>query len=151
MTKHWASFHRQQGVSDMHHDADKMPEIHVHIHHHHHESDPEVINRLDDLARQNDLIVSNQETLIMPTLDELQAKATATLAKVTSDTDIDNAVATVVNNQNATIADLRAQLAAAGQDPAKLQALSDTMDNILATDTANAQKVADAVTAGTSV
>ena len=135
----------------MHHDADKMPEIHVHIHHHHHESDPEVINRLDDLARQNDLIVSNQETLIMPTLDELQAKATATLAKVTSDTDIDNAVATVVNNQNATIADLRAQLAAAGQDPAKLQALSDTMDNILATDTANAQKVADAVTAGTPV
>ena len=135
----------------MHHDADKIPEIHVHIHHHHHESDPEVINRLDDLARQNDLIVSNQETLIMPTLDELQAKASATLAKVTSDTDIDNAVATVVNNQNATIADLRAQLAAAGQDPAKLQALSDTMDNILATDTANAQKVADAVTAGTPV
>jgi len=60
-------------------------------------------------------------------------------------------VATVVNNQNATIADLKAQLAAAGTDPAKLQALSDTLDNILATDTANAQKVADAVTAGTPV
>jgi hypothetical protein len=95
-------------------------------------------------------LLENMEN-IMPSLDELQAKATATLAKVTSDTDIDNAVATVVNNQNATIADLRAQLAAAGQDPAKLQALSDTMDNILATDTANAQKVADAVTAGTPV
>jgi ACT domain-containing protein len=134
----------------MHHDADKIPEIHVHIHHHHHESDPEVLERLDDLAMKQNLLQELMES-IMPTLDELQAKAAATLAKVTSDTDIDNAVATVVNNQNATIADLRSQLAAAGQDPVKLQALSDTMDNILAIDTANAQKVADAVTAGTPV
>jgi len=113
--------------------------------------DPEVRARLDAILDQLGLVIQNQESNIMPSLDELQAKATATLAKVTSDTDIDNAVATVVNNQNATIADLKAQLAAAGTDPAKLQALSDTLDNILATDTANAQKVADAVTAGTPV
>jgi uncharacterized protein YbaP (TraB family) len=121
-------------------------DVHLHI-----KTDPEVRARLDAILDQLGLVIQNQESNIMPSLDELQAKATATLAKVTSDTDIDNAVATVVNNQNAAIADLKAQLAAAGTDPAKLQALSDTLDNILATDTANAQKVADAVTAGTPV
>jgi len=99
-------------------------------------------------------IVNDDSTLkmlgkIMTALDDLQAKATATLAKVTSDTDLDNAVATVVNNQNATITDLKAQLAAAGTDPAKLKALSDTMDQILALDTSNAAIVSTAVTAGT--
>ncbi len=126
----------------------KISDIHVHLHI---KTDhPEVLARLDLILDKLDLVTEHTEN-IMPSLDELQAKATATLAKVTSDTDIDNAVATVVNNQNATIADLKAQLAAAGTDPAKLQALSDTLDNILATDTANAQKVADAVTAGTPV
>lgn len=124
-----------------------MRHDHVHHHYHHHyrsEPDPEVLARLDAIYSRLDLM----ET-IMPTLDELQAKAQTTLDKVTSDTDLDNAVATVVNNQNATIADLKAQLAAAGTDPAKLQALSDTMDAILKTDTSNAAIVADAVTAGT--
>ena len=87
----------------------------------------------------------------MSLLDDLQAKAQATLAQVTSDTSLDNAIATVVTNQNATIADLKAQLAAAGTDPAKLQALSDTMDAILKTDTSNAAIVSGAVTAGTPV
>jgi len=89
---------------------------------------------------------------IMSLLDDVQAKAEATLAKVTSDTDIDNAVARVVNDQVATITDLRAQLAAAiaaGNDPVKLQKLSDTMDAILAADTSNAEIVSKAVTAGT--
>ncbi len=113
-------------------------------------TDYQVLVQLEALNQKMNLILNKQDK-IMPTLDELQAKATATLAKVTSDTDIDNAVAAVVTAQNATIADLKAQLAAAGTDPAKLQALSDTLDNILATDTANAQKVADAVTAGTPV
>lgn len=118
---------------------------HTHYHYHHPETAPPWAV---ELKAQAALILKKMET-IMPTLDDLQAKATATLAKVTSDTDLDNAVATVVNNQNATITDLKAQLAAAGTDPVKLQALSDTLDNILATDTANAQKVAAAVTAGT--
>jgi len=85
----------------------------------------------------------------MVSIDDLQAKAQATLQQVTSDTNLDNAVATVVNNQNQTISDLKAQLAAAGTDPTKLQALSDTMDQILALDTSNASIVSGAVTAGT--
>jgi uncharacterized protein (DUF342 family) len=122
----------------------------IHIHHHHYiDADSEVLRRFDALNSKLDLANRRLE-VIMTTLDELQAKATATLAKVTSDTDIDNAVAAVVTAQNATIADLKTQLAAAGTDPAKLQALSDTLDNILATDTSNAQKVSDAVTAGTA-
>lgn len=82
-------------------------------------------------------------------IEDLQAKADATLAQVRSDTDIDNAVAKVVNDQRQTIADLQAQLAAAGTDPAKLQALSDTMDQILQLDTSNAAIVSGAVTANT--
>lgn len=106
-----------------------MPDIAVHI-------------RLDAIL---DLL----ENDIMPTLDELNAKAVATLAAVTADTDLDNAVAKIVNDQRATITDLKAQLAAAGTDPVKLQQLSDTLDAILATDTSNAKIVSDAVTANT--
>jgi hypothetical protein len=116
--------------------------IHIHLHV---KADHEVVALLNAVINRLDLMESN----IMPSLDELQAKAQATLAKVTSDTDIDNAVAKIVNDQNATIIDLRAQLAAAGTDPAKLQALSDTMDAILAVDTSNATIVSTAVTAGT--
>jgi ACT domain-containing protein len=94
-------------------------------------------------------VLSNQEKMIMPTIDELQAKAEATLAAVTAETDLNNAIAAVVNDQRATIVDLKAQLAAAGTDPAKLQALSDTMDAILAADTANDKIVTDAITANT--
>jgi hypothetical protein len=108
--------------------------MHIHIHHHYH-CDDDLLQQIKDY--------------IMPLIDDLQAKAKATLDKVTSDTDIDNAVATVINNQNATIVDLKAQLAAAGTDPVKLQALSDTMDAILKTDTSNAAIVSGAVTAGT--
>lgn len=94
-------------------------------------------------------VLSNQEKMIMPTLDELQAKAEATLAAVTAETDLNNAIAKIVNDQRATIVDLKAQLEAAGTDAAKLQALSDTMDAILAADTANDQIVTDAITANT--
>src|SRR5882724_9692902 len=91
---------------------------------------------------------------IMSILTDLQDKAEATLAQVTSDTNLDNAVAKVVNDQVATITDLRTQLAAAianGNDPVALQKLSDTMDAILQSDTSNAAIVAAAVTAGTPV
>lgn len=119
-----------------------------HEHHHYYHPDKESTERL---YRIEQLLGDVTETLesIMPSLDELQAKAQATLAQVTSDTDLDNAIAKVVNDQNATIADLKAQLAAAGTDPAKLQALSDTMDAILNTDTSNAKIVSSAITAGT--
>lgn len=111
--------------------------------------DLEVLDRLEDIKQQLDLVLYNQEQIIMPTLDELQTKAEATLAQVTADTDLDNAVAKVVTAQNATISDLKAQLTAAGTDAVKLQALSDTMDAVLKADTSNAALVTAAVTAGT--
>lgn len=88
----------------------------------------------------------------MPTLAELQAKADATMAQVTADTDLDNAVAKVVSDQRQQIVDLKAQLdaAIAANDPAALQAVSETMDHILSLDTSNAAIVSGAVTAGTS-
>lgn len=86
-------------------------------------------------------------------IQDLQNKATATLNQVKADTDLDNAIAKVVTDQRATISDLKSQLdaaIAAGNDPAALQALSDTMDQILSLDTSNAKVVSDAVTANTS-
>ena len=108
-----------------------MVDIHIYLH------SGDITHRLDK---------------IMTILEDIKAKAKATLAKVTSDTDIDNAVAKVVNDQVAQIKDLKAQLAAAiaaGNDPQALQELSDTMDAILAADTANAEIVSKAVTDGT--
>lgn len=114
-------------------------------HHFEFKPDTEVLARLNQILSKLGLM----ENHIMPTLADLQAKAAATLAAVTADTDLDNAVAKVVNDQIATIVDLKAQLAAAGTDPVALQALSDTMDAILSTDTSNAAIVAAAVKAGT--
>jgi len=85
----------------------------------------------------------------MPTLDELQAKADATLANVTAETDLDNAIAKIVTDQNNTIIDLKAQLVAAGTDPVKLAALEATLDNILTVNTSNTKIVSDAITANT--
>lgn len=123
-----------------------IPTININLHI---KPDHEVRARLDDILDKLGLVLSNQESMIMPSLDELQAKADATLASVTAETDIDNAIAKIVTDQNNTIVDLRAQLAAAGTDPVKLQALSDTLDNILALNTSNAKIVADSVTANT--
>jgi hypothetical protein len=120
-----------------------LVEIHLHV-----KTDVEVLRRLSAHNQKLDLILNNQEN-IMPTLEELQAKADATLAAVTAETDLNNAIAKVVNDQRATITDLKAQLAAAGTDPVKLQALSDTLDAILSADTANDQIVSDAITANT--
>ena len=97
--------------------------------------------------------IIRQNGAIMTSLKELQDKADATLAQVTADTDLDNAVAKVVSDQRQQIVDLKAQLDAAianGSDPAALQALSDTMDHILSLDTSNAAIVSSAVTAGTT-
>ena len=115
--------------------------VHLHIK----TDQPEVLARLDLILDKLDLAMET----IMPSLDELQAKADATLANVTAETDLDNAIAKIVTDQNNTIIDLKAQLAAAGTDPVKLQALSDTLDNILATNTSNTKIVSDAVTANT--
>lgn len=106
----------------------------------------DVISRLGHIERKEDRI--------MTSVADVQAKADATLAKVQADTDVVNAVKTVVEHSNSLIADLKQQLAdaiAAGADPAALQKLSDTLDAIQASETSNAQTVADAVTAGTPV
>jgi len=119
-------------------------EIHLHI-----KPDTEVLARLDLVLDKLELVVSNQESIIMPTLDELQAKADATLANVTAETDLDNAIAKIVTDQNNTIIDLKAQLVAAGTDPVKLAALEATLDNILTVNTSNTKIVSDAITANT--
>jgi hypothetical protein len=122
-----------------------LSDVNIHIHLDQREA-PRWAQTLREMVSQ---VLENQENVIMPTLDELQAKADATLASVTQETDLDNAIAKIVTDQNNTIIDLKAQLAAAGTDPAKLQALADTLDNILATNTSNTKIVSDAVTANT--
>jgi len=143
VTKRWISFYRHQYREDteMKFEID-VSDINICLHV---KPDHEVVALLNDVLNRLDLMESN----IMPSLDELQAKADATLASVTAETDIDNAIAKIVTDQNNTIVDLRAQLAAAGTDPVKLQALSDTLDNILALNTSNVKIVADSVTANT--
>jgi hypothetical protein len=135
------------GIADM----PLIKHHHEHHHHYHHslEARCEVMRRLEAMPDQLGLILALVENTIMPTLDELQAKADATLANVTAETDLDNAIAKIVTDQNNTIIDLKAQLAAAGTDPVKLQALAETLDNILNTNTSNTKIVSDAVTANT--
>ncbi len=140
------SFHRHQYLEnpDMRFEFEVSPiDIHLHI-----KLAQEGRAQLDAILDRLDLVLSNQETVIM-TLDELKAKADETLASVTAETDINNAIAKIVTDQNTTIVDLKAQLAAAGTDPAKLQALSDTLDAILTLNTSNTKIVSDAVIAGT--
>jgi hypothetical protein len=120
-------------------------DVHVHVH----LDQREAPRWAKSLHQKVSRILDNQEKIIM-TLDELKQKADATLAAVTAETDLNNAIAKVVNDQRATIADLKAQLEAAGTDAAKLQALGETMDAILAADTANDKIIADAITANTS-
>ncbi len=135
------SFHRHQGNPDMKFEFEVSPiDIHLHI-----KTDTEVLARLDLILDKLDLAMES----IMPTLDELQAKADATLANVTAETDLDNAIAKIVTDQNNTIIDLKAQLVAAGTDPVKLAALEATLDNILTVNTSNTKIVSDAITANT--
>jgi hypothetical protein len=115
---------------------------------HHYPEDQEVPLWVVELIARADLILDRLD-ILMTTVAELQAKADETLAQVTAETDLDNAIAKVVTDQNATITDLKAQLAAAGTDPAELQKVMDTMDAILQTNTSNTKIVSDAVTANT--
>lgn len=84
---------------------------------------------------------------IMVSIDDLQAKADAALAKATANTDALGAIKTLLDANVAQIADLKAQLTAAGTDPAKLQALSDTMDKLVAQ--SDTQAAAEAALSGT--
>lgn len=84
---------------------------------------------------------------IMALIDDILAKQDAALAKATANTDALSAIKTILDANTATIADLKAQLDAAGANPAKLQALSDNMDKILAA--ADNQATAEAALANT--
>lgn len=104
-----------------------------------------IVDKMGRIERKEDRIIMN--------VQDIQAKADQTLAKVQADTDVVNSVKAVVLHQNDTLAALQQQIKdlQAANDPAALQKLSDTIDTILATDTANSQTVADAVVAGTPV
>lgn len=109
---------------------------------------PDVVSLLNHVLSK----LTHMENTIMPSIDDLKDKAAAILAQITSDTANDTAAAaliaeqaTTITTQAATILDLQTQLAAAGADPAKLQEISDTLDQVAAADTANAAIVSAAV------
>lgn len=83
----------------------------------------------------------------MATLDDILAKQAQALQKAQDNTNALAAVKTLLDANNAAIADLKAQLAAAGNDPAKLQQVSDAMDAIIAQ--SDTQAAAEAALAGT--
>lgn len=103
---------------------------------------------MDNASEQLGVIVQSQEN-IMALIDDVLAKGDAAIAATQKNTDLDNSIIGMLNAETATIADLKTALANAGTDPAKLQALSDTMDKIIQNNNDNAQKKADAITANT--
>jgi hypothetical protein len=107
----------------------------------------DVLTELRSLLRK----LVNQEKVVIMNIQDIQSKADSALQQIQSDTDTSNQVLTVVNHQNDVLKALQQQIAdlqASGATPEQLQALSDTIDNILATDMANGQVVASAVSAG---
>lgn len=106
---------------------------------------------VDTLSQKMDLILQKEDKE-MVTIQEIQAKADATLAQVTAARTVDDAIKVVVDNNNVTLASLRQQLAdaiAGGATPADLQKIADTIDAIQQTDLANGAVVSAAVVAGT--
>lgn len=97
-------------------------------------------------------LVDNSLTeTLMPLLDDLLAKANANLAAVEANSALDDSIIALVTANAQTIKDLKAALDAAGTDPAKLQALSDTMDQIASKIQEDTDKTSAAVTANTEV
>jgi len=85
----------------------------------------------------------------MGLIDDLQAKMDAANASIQKNTDLDDSIIAMLTAETQQIKDLKAALDAAGTDPAKLQALGEAMDALIAKSDAEAQKKADAVTANT--
>lgn len=129
-----------------------IPPIHVHFHGV--PSDGEALGRIEKSLAQ--LVQAMARTLqtegrILMTVDDLLAKSSQVLDQTKKNTDLDNSIITIVNHNNDVIKDLQKQLADAGNDPTKLQQLSDQLDAILNSETANGAAVAAAVTANTPV
>lgn len=93
--------------------------------------------------------LSERISLMAKTLDDLLAQGQKVLEGVTKNTDLDESIITVLNTDTGLLREIRAQLAAAGQDPAKLEALGALMDQVATAQDAAAQKKAAAITANT--
>lgn len=83
------------------------------------------------LRRESNLI--NEGTHIMTVLDDIQADQDATNAALTNETDVVTAVKTALDKQTAKIAELLSDLAAAGVDAGRLDAVKAKGEAILAT------------------
>lgn len=116
--------------------------------HRHVEISPEVRGLLDAISRKQDRTLERLTTMAK-TLQDIIDQGNAALTQIAKNTDLDNSIIALQKASAQTITDLRAQLAAAGTDPAKLAELGDVMDQIAAKTAAEGQTVADAVTAGT--
>lgn len=103
----------------------------------------EILTRVTRLAAQREVD--------MATVADIQAKLDAIHTDVESETDIVTSVQTLLEGNTAMIAGLKTQLdaAIAGQDPAALQAVSDALDTIANTNTANKARLVAAVVANT--
>jgi hypothetical protein len=89
---------------------------------------------------------------IMTVVTDLQAKYAQLQADLTAETNLDKAVVLLIQADAATIADLRAQLAAAiaaGGNTADLQAVVDGMEAVHTSMLANATTTGAAVVSGT--
>lgn len=121
-----------------------------HVHHHHHYGGGDAIPPWAAvLQRQNGIIIKRIDDMAK-TLQDIIDQGNATLAQVTTNTDLDNSIIAIVNAQAATLTDLRAQLAAAGTDAAKLAELGDVMDQLAAKTVAEGVVTAEAVKANTA-
>lgn len=83
------------------------------------------------------------------TVEDMIVEANNVLAQVTKNTDLDNSIIALMTAQAATLADLKAQLAAAGTDTVKLAALGDTLQALSDKAAAEGQLTADAIKANT--
>lgn len=82
-------------------------------------------------------------------IDDLLAKSQAALDQIKTNTDLDQSIIAICNRNATQIADLKAQLEAAGTDAAKLDQVAANMDALIQNAKDEGQAVADAVTANT--
>ncbi len=94
------------------------------------------------------LLLTHQGVL-MATLADLQTRVATMQADVAAGLTVEASVETLLTQQTALIADIRAQLAAAGTDPVALQGVVDALDAITSSNEATMAKTVAAVTANT--
>lgn len=110
--------------------------------------DREILDALLSILKFNHHL-NERLTAMAKTLDDMLAQGAAILAQVTKNTDLDSSIITITNAFAAQLADLKAQLVAAGIDKAKLAQLGDLMQTLSDKAAAEGQLVADAITANT--